>query len=231
MSTKSKHKIAILQSNYIPWMGYFDIIRSVDTFIIYDCVQYTKSDWRNRNQILMNGKKNWLTIPVNFSNKHQLINETQVPSSNWAQKHYKSIRQFYQKAPFFHLFEKDIEKLYIQANELVYLSEINKLFITYICSILEINTKIVWNYTPIKTDNPNERLINTCHEFEATNYLTGPSAKNYLDTFKFNSNKITVDWFDYPNYQHYNQLKTSAFIPNLSIFDTLFNTGSCLFTK
>ena len=58
-------KVAILQSNYIPWKGYFDIIASVDEFIIFDEMQYTTRDWRNRNRIKTQNGLKWLTIPVN----------------------------------------------------------------------------------------------------------------------------------------------------------------------
>ena len=57
-------KVAILQSNYIPWKGYFDIINMVDEFILFDDMQYTKRDWRNRNIIKTAAGLKWLTIPV-----------------------------------------------------------------------------------------------------------------------------------------------------------------------
>ena len=66
-------KIAILQSNYIPWKGYFDIINMVDEFIIYDDVQYTKRDWRNRNRIMTRQGVQWLTVPVNIKGRLQLL--------------------------------------------------------------------------------------------------------------------------------------------------------------
>ena len=72
-------KIAILQSNYIPWKGYFDIISKVDEFIFYDEVQYTKHDWRNRNRIKTSNGLIWLTIPVN--NKGNIQNQQNLPAT------------------------------------------------------------------------------------------------------------------------------------------------------
>ena len=63
----TRKKVAILQSNYIPWKGYFDIINLVDEFIIYDDCQYTKNDWRNRNRIKTCNGLQWLTIPVRYT--------------------------------------------------------------------------------------------------------------------------------------------------------------------
>lgn len=63
--------IAILQSNYNPWKGYFDLIALADIFVIYDEVQYTKNDWRNRNHIITLQVVQWITIPV----KHDSLNQ------------------------------------------------------------------------------------------------------------------------------------------------------------
>ena len=93
-------KIAILQSNYIPWKGYFDLINSVDEFVVYDDMQYTKRDWRNRNKIKTPGMK-WLSIPVEVGKYYQKINETRVLDHGWTSIHWKTIKQFYAKTPFF----------------------------------------------------------------------------------------------------------------------------------
>ena len=76
-------KVAVLQSNYIPWKGYFEIIKEVDEFIIYDDVQYTKNDWRNRNKILSREGLQWLTILVKQKTIYQKINETEISRFNW----------------------------------------------------------------------------------------------------------------------------------------------------
>jgi hypothetical protein len=80
-------KIAILQSNYIPWKGYFDLIQMVDEFVLYDNVQYTKNDWRNRNKIKTPNGTQWLSIPVRGESLTQLIQDTKVVNNNWRKKH------------------------------------------------------------------------------------------------------------------------------------------------
>ena len=81
-------KIAISQSNYIPWAGYFKLIESVDKFIFLDNVQYTRRDWRNRNTIKINNKKRWLTIPVQTKGKYKSkISEIFVSEPKWKEQH------------------------------------------------------------------------------------------------------------------------------------------------
>ncbi len=109
-------KIAVVQSNYIPWKGYFDLIRSVDAFILYDDVQYTRSDWRNRNKIKTAQGEHWLSIAVKKKGRlGQLINEVQVSSPDWAAAHWKTIEQSYRRAPCFAQMEAPIRALYEQA--------------------------------------------------------------------------------------------------------------------
>src|SRR6476661_5616886 len=102
--------IAIVQSNYIPWKGYFDMIRSVDEFILYDDVQYTRRDWRNRNRIKSSHGAQWLTIPVEVKGKYlQKIKETRVSDRLWARNHWRTLCCCYGKAPCFREFKEPLE--------------------------------------------------------------------------------------------------------------------------
>ena len=125
-------KLAILQSNYIPWKGYFDMINMVDEFIIYDCVQYTKNDWRNRNKIKTLNGVQWITIPVEQKELSQKICDTKVCLPNWNKKHWQTIVTNYSKAPYFKAYKSVLEQLYLETDTL-YLSEINVKFIKDIC--------------------------------------------------------------------------------------------------
>jgi len=104
--------VAIVQSNYIPWKGYFDMINLVDEFILFDNVQYTKNDWRNRNQIKTPNGKQWITIPVYQKNLKQMIKDTLVLNNIWRKKHWKTIIQNYSKAKHFHVYKALFERLY-----------------------------------------------------------------------------------------------------------------------
>jgi len=96
-------KMAVIQSNYIPWKGYFDIIHDVDQFIFYDDVPYTKNDWRNRNKIKSKQGLHWLTIPVGSRNE-RLIYEVEIEDSSWTKKHWETLKQSYSKAPYLNTF-------------------------------------------------------------------------------------------------------------------------------
>src|SRR5208337_2736663 len=109
-------RIAILQSNYIPWKGYFDLINSVDEFILYDTAQFTKSDWRNRNRIKTRKGPIWLTIPVVHS-FGQSIQDTVVSDQRWATKHWATLSQSYTRAPYFADQREWLEELFRAASD------------------------------------------------------------------------------------------------------------------
>jgi hypothetical protein len=99
---KRSKKCAIVQSNYIPWKGYFDLIAAVDEFILYDDMQYTRRDWRNRNQIKTPQGLQWLTVPVVVKGLYyQKIRETEIDGTVWATSHWKSLVANYKRAPHF----------------------------------------------------------------------------------------------------------------------------------
>jgi hypothetical protein len=151
-------KIAILQSNYIPWKGYFDLINSVDEFILYDEMQYTKNDWRNRNKIKTAQGTSWLTIAVRQEGLHQKINETFVFDTKWNIKHWRTLAQTYSKAPFFRDYKDELESLYSQ-DSLTNLSQINYQFINTICKLLGIKTKLSWSTDYELGEGKTERLV------------------------------------------------------------------------
>lgn len=216
-------KIAILQSNYIPWKGYFDIIQKSDVFVIYDEVQYTKNDWRNRNLIKTPNGLEWLTIPVNQKNLDQKINETYVSQHNWNKKHWNTLVGNYSKAPFFKRYSEEFKDLFLGI-ETDNLSEINLLFIKKINSLFEINTEIIDSQSLQLIGDKNERLIEAIKKLNGTHYISGPAAKSYLNTVAFEKEEIHVEWMDYSSYPEYPQM-FSPFKHNVTILDLLFNVG------
>src|SRR5512141_1739419 len=122
-------KVAILQSNYIPWKGYFDMIATVDEFILYDDMQYTRRDWRNRNQIKTPQGVQWLTVPVKVKGKYsQTIRETMIDGAEWAEIHWKSLAQNYRRAPHFNGVAEVVKPLYLE-KQYPFLSDLNYAFI------------------------------------------------------------------------------------------------------
>ena len=216
-------KIAILQSNYIPWKGYFDIIKQVDEFIFYDDVQYTKNDWRNRNKIKTSSGPLWLTIPVRQENLAQKINETKVSQDNWAEKHWKSISLNYSKAPFFNQYKERMELFFMEMKS-PYLSEINRSAIELLNSFLEIKTVLTSSADYKLIEGKNERLIDLILQAGGTHYLSGPSAKDYIREDLFKEAGIEISWMDYSGYIEYPQL-FPPFVHAVSVLDLILNTG------
>lgn len=216
--------ILITQSNYIPWKGYFDNINSVDEFVVYDDMQYTKRDWRNRNQIKTPQGLLWLTIPVEVKGKFlQKINETQVSEKNWGEKHWKTIVANYSKAPYFKNYKDIFESLY-KDESLDNVTSINVSFIKAINSILGIKTKITDSREFVLAEGKTERLVDICKKCNATEYYTGPAAKDYMDEQLFLDENVNIHYFDYSNYKEYPQL-FGEFSHYVSILDLIFNTG------
>ncbi len=216
-------KIAILQSNYIPWKGYFDMINMVDEFIFYDEVQYTKNDWRNRNKIKTSQGIQWLTIPVRQQNLKQKIKDTKITDKKWNIKHWRAISQNYAKAKYFKEYKEIFEELYLGCDE-EYLSQINYKFIKAINEILGIKTRLRWSSEFKLKDGKTERLLGICKDCNADVYLSGPAAKDYFDEELAKKENIKVEWMDYSGYKEYNQLYP-PFEHGVTILDLIFNEG------
>lgn len=217
-------KIAIVQSNYIPWKGYFDLIRSVDEFIVLDDVQYTKRDWRNRNQIKSPSGLLWLTIPVKVAGRyHQAINETVTVEDNWRKQHWQSIVSNYSRSPYFEEYSKKFEPFY-RADSENFLSRINRHLMEIVCGILEIKTKLSWSTDYELLTGRNERLLSLCLQAGASEYVSGPSAQSYLDIDSFRKAGVNVTFFNYAGYPEYRQ-SFGKFEHAVSIIDLIFNEG------
>lgn len=215
-------KVAILQSNYIPWKGYFDMIASVDEFIIYDDVQFTKNDWRNRNRIKINGQIQWLSIPVHHSISNRIC-DVKVSLDNWNIKHWKTLQASYGRAAAFREASGFLEELY-QSPLSPYLSEINVAFIRAINKFLGIDTLITWSSDYTYSGERSEKVLALCKAAGADSYLSGPAAKCYLDVSLFEQEKIKVEWMDYSGYPEYQQMG-GKFDHAVSILDLVLNTG------
>jgi hypothetical protein len=217
-------KILITQSNYIPWKGYFDGINMVDEFVIYDDMQYTRRDWRNRNQIKTPQGLQWLTIPVDVKGKYfQKIKDTKISDKNWAKEHWKTISFNYTKSSHFKEFKEPFEKLYLTIDH-DYLSEVNFAFIRVICDLLNIKTEFKCSSEFELKEEKSERLVDICVTDHATDYFSGPAAKAYMNEELFRENGVNVHYFDYSNYPTYHQLYGS-FEHSVTILDLIFNEG------
>ncbi len=217
-------RIAAVQSSYIPWKGYFDIIRRVDEFILLDDVQFTRRDWRNRNRIKTPGGLSWLTIPVESKGRfRQTIAETRIGDAGWRRRPWDTLRHAYGRAPCFRDFADDIEALY-EAAEDELLSAVNHRFLSGLCALLGIDTPLTWSMDYETAGSSTERLVSLCTAAGATEYLSGPSARAYLDESLFAEAGVNVVWMEYDGYPEYPQLHP-PFEHGVTVLDLLFHTG------
>lgn len=235
-------KIVLLQPSYIPWLGYFDQIHQADLFVFYDDTQYTRRDWRNRNKIKnSNSQEQLLTIPVETKGRyHAKINEIPIKENTpWREEHLKAIKFNYAKAPFFKDYFPKIEQIISPPNQQVHpakrgqpanqpgpsLSTYNIETTKALANLLGItNTEFTTSSELNLTyESPNQYIIEICKKLNATHYLTGEKAQNYLDESLFTKHSITLE---YQRYKHpeYSQ-QWGDFIPYLSIVDLILNEG------
>ena len=201
------------------------MIGMVDEFVLFDEVQFTRRDWRNRNQIKTPQGLLWLSIPVVSKGKYeQKISDTRISEPGWAKKHWKSIKHAYGKAACFEEVGSQIEKLYEEVSSMEMLSDVNRLFIERISAMLGIDTPISNSADYRIVEGKSERLRAICVEAGADVYISGPAARDYLDEKHFAESGIAVEWMDYTGYPEYPQLH-GDFEHHVSIFDLLLNAG------
>jgi hypothetical protein len=217
-------KVAIVQSNYIPWKGYFDMIAAVDEFILYDDMQYTRRDWRNRNLIKTPQGTQWLTVPVRVKGKyHQTIRGTELDGAAWAADHWKALVQNYKRAPHFNEVAAWLEPIY-SAEVFHHLSGLNRRLIEAVCAYIGITTRISNSWDYILPEGKTERLASLCVQAGGEEYISGPAARGYVDETVFSQKGIKLTWFDYAGYPEYPQL-WGDFVPGVTILDLLFSCG------
>jgi hypothetical protein len=216
--------IAIVQSSYVPWKGYFDLVAMVDEFILYDDRQFTRRDWRNRNRIKTASGPRWLTIPVKSKGRYyQRIDETETDGSDWRAQHFAMIAQAYSKSPFYDDYRPLLEELYLGSSE-TRLSFVNRRFLEAICGQLGIDTEFRWSTEFDVDGDRTSRLLNLCLATEATTYVSGPSARAYLEEAQFDAAGIEVRYVDYSGYPEYPQAHP-PFVHEVSVLDLLLCTG------
>ncbi|MBV8516044.1 MAG: WbqC family protein [Acidobacteria bacterium] len=214
-------RVAILQSSYIPWKGYFDIIHDVDEFIFHDDVQYTRQDWRNRNRIKTPAGTAWLTIPVGGDERRRIC-DVPLPANDWMRAHRQRLTAAYQRAPFFAAFRPLLDEIY--GGSARSLSELNQHAIRTIAQQLGLQTRFLDTRELALQGKKQERVLEILRQTGATTYVSGPAAQTYLDADRFAAETIELRWKDYAGYPEYEQLHP-PFVHEVTILDLLFHTG------
>ncbi len=223
MSTAAAKRVAILQSNYIPWKGYFDIINDVDLFVFYDDVQYTKNDWRNRNKIKTPNGLMWLSVPAG-TDLNRLVCDVRLVDTHWTHKHWKSLEQFYSGAPHFKRYAAFFRDVYL-GMRWERLSDLNQYLIKSIArEYLGISTQFADSRDFASEGKKLDRLMELIGQLGASVYVSGPAAKTYIDPDRFAQIGVELIYKSYEGYPEYPQ-QYPPFEHGVSIVDMLFNIG------
>jgi hypothetical protein len=217
-------RVCVIQSNYIPWRGFFALIGCCDEYVVFDGAQFTKRHWHNRNLIKTKDGPLWLTIPVLTKGRFmQSIHDTQI-EKQWTRKHWRTIEAAYAKASFFRDVAPILHRIYESVADESSLAKVNLAFLEGLSRILDLPTNITCDMDYAARGRKTERLLGICQSAHASVYLNGPSAKTYFDEAVFRQNDIAVEWMNYDQLRPYPQLH-GGFLPRVSVVDLLFNVG------
>jgi hypothetical protein len=217
-------RICIIQSCYIPWKGFFDLIGRCDEYVIFDSVQYVKRHWHNRNRIKTANGVEWLTIPVIAKGRfEQPIDQVEIEKP-WAEKHWRALELAYRRAPFFAAQSPVVRTWYEQADRERLLTGVNEIFLRGIAGVLGLGTRITRDSAYPAAGAKTERLLGIARAAGAERYLSGPSARAYFDEATFAAAGIATEWMSYDGYSQYPQLH-GDFEHAVTALDLIFNTG------
>jgi len=202
-------KVVILQSNYLPWTGVFKLINSVDKFVFYDNVQFTKQDWRTRNRIGTNNGNLWLSVPIQRQKLKTNIVDIKICNEiNWKKKHYKSFCQYYSKSKYFNEY-KYLLDFYLLEWE--YLYKLNRYTTEKISRALNIDTEFYYSEDFEVSGNPTEKIVQVVNQLGGDIYVSGKAGRNYIDESLFTDIKL-----EYMEYKTENKF---------TVLDNIFNNG------
>jgi hypothetical protein len=217
-------RISIIQSCYIPWKGFFDLIGRCDQYVIFDSVQYVKRHWHNRNRIKTANGIEWLTIPVVTKGRfEQPINEVEIEKP-WADKHWRTLELAYKRSPCFEQIAPTVKSWYELAEGKPLLTDVNLVFLNGIVALLGLKTRVSHDIEYPTRGTKTERLLGIVQAAGADHYLCGPSARGYFDEAMFSASGVVTEWMSYDGYPEYPQLH-GDFAHAVSVLDLLFNMG------
>lgn len=221
-------KLAIMQPYLFPYIGYFQLINTVDKFVIYDDVNFIKQGWINRNNILVQGKPYLFTLPLKNQSSFSKINEVFVNSTqydSWRKKSMRTLEQSYKKAPFFEDIYNLVDNVLDVGDKEIDIATIATKSLVEISKYLEINTEFVFSSSVYDNEDLSgkARVINICKKEKATYYINPIGGQELYDKFFFKESGIELSFIKTGSIE-YNQFK-NGFVPWLSIIDVLmFNS-------
>ena len=222
-------RVAICQPHYIPWIGYFEMIDRVDTFVFLDDVDFIKREWKNRNRIRKQAlatETKWLSVPIEHADQRETpITRARIAGTEWTRKHLDGFFQVYRDTEHFEasytLLRTGLE------GEPATLAELNVALIADICRYLGIETELRRSSELDVGGQKTEKLLALCAAAGATHYLANNGSATYLEPERFEAAGIECRYQDYehPTYRQASGATELAFLSHLSVLDLIANHG------
>lgn len=217
-------KIGIMQPYFFPYIGYWQLMNAVDEYVIYDDVNYIKNGWINRNNILLNGNKYLITLPLDKASPFKLINQIRITSDdNVKHKILKTIEQAYKKAPYFDKIFPIIQAVITEESCLISKALIKQFHL--VNNYLGIKTKLIVS-SELKKDNAlraQNKVIHICKLLNATDYINAIGGQELYSKSDFEKENLKLNFIKTKE-NNYPQFK-NEFVPYLSIIDVMmFNS-------
>jgi hypothetical protein len=217
--------VAIHQGHFLPWLGYWNKMVNANVFIWLDIVQFRKNYFQNRVYIKsVGGEKVWLTVPVSFSSGDSL-SQVRIVKGDWKKKVLRTIKQHYMRAPFFNVLYPSIADIIMSAEDL--LDDMNNCLFLHVKKLLGFDHVEVHKASSLHltAEDPTQRLVDICRDFNATHYIAGKGGANYMNITLFEQAGISIIWQGFHENQPVYEQINGPFVSGLSIIDSLFNVG------
>jgi hypothetical protein len=217
-------KVAIMQPYFFPYIGYWQLIKSVNRFVIYDDVNYIKGGWINRNRILINGTPTFFNIPLLKASPNKQIFEIAIdPSDVWRRKLIKMLELVYKKSPHFNEVFPVLDN--IINNKSLGLSEYLTYQLKTLSQFISINTQFVETSRCYgnRELSVQSRVLDICHHERAGTYINLPGGRMLYDSSSFSSKGVDLRFISSLTLPYIQRSK--GFIPSLSIIDILMEVG------
>ncbi|MCH4825237.1 WbqC family protein [Planococcus halocryophilus] len=218
-------RVGIMQPYFFPYIGYWQLIKAVDKYVIYDDVNYKKRGWINKNNILVNGEARPISLRTFKVSQNKRINEIEIDHDLiYKKKLLKTIKEAYGKAPYFQDVFSLVEKIinYREANLAAYLTH----SIKEVCAYLNIQTEIILSSKLVKSEHlrGQDKILEICGLFSADEYLNAAGGLLLYSPLDFQVQGIELKIIK-TNHLSYQQRDAREFVPNLSIIDVMmFNS-------
>ncbi|MBF0236078.1 MAG: WbqC family protein [SAR324 cluster bacterium] len=212
--------VTIHQPEHLPWCGYFNKMRLADHYVILDDVQFKKNNYQNRNRILTPYGVKWLSVPIQMKGHISKTIQNMEVIPDWESKYWGLLAQSYGKHPFYKIYSEELNTIVFSGKTNIL--DINMDWINFFRKLFQIKTPLSFSSSLGLQSTSTQRLVEICQRHEASEYLAGGGAKDYLETELFDTANISLSYHDFSP-RRYSQHQIENFEPYMSALDLIMN--------